>query len=154
MNNPVHGNMFSSSSTRMELLKKEIWGLFKYGVVGGSSLAIHAGLYHVFSRILWVQGSRTMEYVLALFIASIYNFTFHRKWTFAAKGYSHQMVVRYVIVVLTSMGVQSIIFHIGVDIMHVYDYAIFGVSIIFATIIQYLGHRLFTFHSRFERSKV
>lgn len=132
-------------------LINECWGLFKYGVVGGSSLALHTGLYHVFSRFIWAQGPRTLEYVIALVTASIYNFTLHRIWTFSMNGYSHQMVVRYICVILTSMGMQSGIFYVGVSLMGIYDYYVFAVSVVFAATLQYFGHRFVTFNKRFER---
>lgn len=131
-------------------LFRELWGLFKYGLVGGSSLAIHTGLYHLQSRIIWADGNRTVQYVIALVIASMYNFTLHRTWTFSAKGYNHQMLLRYISIILVSMGTQSLVFHIGVDLMRVFDYYVFAVSVVFAALIQYFGHRFFTFHQKFE----
>jgi putative flippase GtrA len=145
-------------SQRTDSLKRslfrEIWGLFKYGLVGGSSLALHVGLYHLFSRILWPSGYRTVEYVIALTIASIYNFLLHRTWTFGVKGSAVQMIGRYIGVILTSMAIQSIVFHIGVDLMHVYDYYVFVVSAALAALFQYFGHRFFTFHRRFEKIEI
>lgn len=135
-------------------LIREIWGLFKYGVVGGSSLALHTGLYHLQSRIIWPDGYRTAQYVTALLISAVYNFTLHRKWTFSAKGYSHQMLLRYISVILISMGSQSVVFYIGVDLLHVYDYYVFAVSVVVASLIQYFGHRFFTFHQRFEKEGI
>lgn len=131
----------------------ECWGLFKYGIVGFSSLAIHAGLYHVLSRIVWQEGPKTLEYVIALVTASIYNFTLHRLWTFSMNGYSHGMVIRYICVVLTSMGMQSAVFHVGVTILGVYDYYVFAVSVVFATLLQYFGHRFVTFNKKFEKMR-
>jgi putative flippase GtrA len=131
----------------------ECWGLFKYGIVGGSSLAMHTGMYHMLSRYLWIQGPRTMQYVVTLIIASLYNFTLHRIWTFSMQGYSHGMAARYVCVILSSMGIQSIVFHIGVTILGIYDYYVFAVSVVFAALFQYFGHRFVTFNKKFEKTR-
>lgn len=132
--------------------RKEIWGLFKYGLVGGSSFCIHAGIYALLSRVVWESGSRTLEYVIALVIAALYNFTLHRLWTFSLSTYSHKMVFRYSAVLLGSMGLQSIIFHIGVERLGFFDGFVFLVAASFAALVQYLGHRFVTFNvKRFEK---
>jgi putative flippase GtrA len=134
--------------------RKEFWGLFKYGVVGGSSLLIHAGLYAWMSRIVWTSGSRTLQYTLALFIAAIYNFTLHRIWTFQVKEKSFTMVVRYSIVVLTSMALQSGAFYFVNDILHLFDVIAFAGAAGIAIIYQYFGHRFVTYNVRFEKKPV
>jgi putative flippase GtrA len=139
----------SSEPSMRDVLLREAWGLAKYGLVGGSSLALHVGLYHLQSRILWPQGSWTAEYVLALVIASVYNFVLHRMWTFGVQGSHLPMIGRYGGIVLCSMALQSIVFHIGVDLLRLYDYAVFAVSAACAALFQYFGHRFFTFHHRY-----
>ena len=106
---------------------------------------IHAGLYHLFSRILFIEGSRTAEYTGALLIAAVYNFTLHRLWTFQLNYYSHAMLLRYITVVLTSMASQSVVFYIGHEVFGIYDYYVFVIATVFAAGIQYLGHRFVTF---------
>ncbi len=129
---------------------REFWRMFRYGIVGGTSLLLHAGLYALLSRVLWVEGNRTLEYVIALVITAVFNFTLHRIWTFAVKGFSSRMVARYVIVILSSMGIQSGIFFVGVELMGIYDFIVFFISAAIAAFLQYLGHRMFTFNVRFE----
>lgn len=135
-----------------ERLKKELWGLFKYGLVGGSSFLLHACIYGLLSRVVWADGHRTVEYVIALFFASLYNFTLHRIWTFSMNGYSHFMALRYATTILISMGIQSLLFYIGYERLGFYDYAVLIVAAGVAAVTQYLAHRFFTFNKKFEEN--
>lgn len=123
----------------------ELWRIFKYGVVGVLCLGIHVGLYHWMSRIVWESGNRTVQYALALTVSAIVNFTLHRLWTFAVSTFNLAMILRYVGVIGFSMAMQSVVFHVLVDILRFYDYIGFVVASVAAVFFQYLLHRLFTF---------
>jgi len=73
------------------------------------------------------------------------NFTLHRLWTFAVSTFNLSMILRYVSVIGLSMAMQSLVFHILVDMLHFYDYIGFVVASVAAVFFQYLLHRLFTF---------
>ena len=64
------------------------------------------------------------------------------------------MAVRYATVLLTSMGVQSLIFHVGVERLGLYDNAVFVVADrAVAALWQYFGHRFVSFNvGRFEKT--
>lgn len=131
--------------------QKEFWGLFKYGIVGVSCLLLHAGLYAWVSRVLWPQGSRTLQYTVLLLLVACINFTLHRLWTFEVKTKSFAMVVRYSIVVGSSMGLQSIVFYVINDILHLHDSVAFAGASGIAIVYQYFGHRFVTYNKRFEK---
>lgn len=123
----------------------ELWRIFKYGVVGGTSTVIHVTLYHLMSRVFWEDGNRTIQYMIAAPIAAIFNFTLHHLWTFSVSTFHPRMIVRYVGVVGTSMAMQSLIFFIVVDVLHWYDYIGFVIAFFVAVAFQYVLHRVFTF---------
>jgi putative flippase GtrA len=122
--------------------------------VGGVSLVIHTGVYALLSRVVWEQGNRTLEYVIALTLASIFNFTLHRIWTFAVNTFSAGMVARYVTVILSSMTLQSILFHIGVERLGIFDFYVFFATAALAAVMQYFGHRFFTYNVHFEKKVI
>jgi putative flippase GtrA len=125
-----------------------LWRIFKYGVVGVTSLLIHLGLYSWMSRVIWVSGNRTLEYAVALVCASIFNFTLHRLWTYNAGAFQLRMLAKYIVVIGSSMLMQSLVFHICIDWLHLFDYFAFAISAVFAIIYQYFLHLFFTFKSR------
>lgn len=135
-----------------EWLVNEFWKTFRYGVVGVVSLLMHAAIYALLSRLVWEEGNRTVQYVIALVTASIFNFTAHRLWTFAISQFSTFMLVRYVVAVLLGMGLQSVIFHVVYEVFGYADTIAFAVSIIISIMFSYFVHRFFTYNMRFERN--
>jgi putative flippase GtrA len=131
--------------------RKEFWGLFKYGIVGVSCLLLHAGSYAWVTRILWPQGSRTLVYTVLLLLVACINFTWHRLWTFQVKEKSFAMVIRYSVIVGTSMGLQSGVFYLINDILHLHDSIAFVGAAGIAIVYQYFGHRFVTYNVRFEK---
>lgn len=134
--------------------KSEIWRLIKYGIVGGSSLVIHAGLYYIVSREIWPDGPKTLEYVLTMLCVGVYNFTMHRIWTFSLRRFSSAMVLRYLMAVGFGVILQSGIFSLCYDVLNIADYYAFGISVGLASFIQYCIQRFFTFSDRFEKEKI
>lgn len=125
-----------------------LWRFFKYGVVGVTSLLIHASLYHVMSRTIWVSGNRTIQYTLALFFAATVNFTLHRIWTYQAGAFAYKMLFRYATVVGSSMLLQSAIFYVCLNWLRLFDYVAFAASAVLAIVFQYIFHGLFTFRKK------
>lgn len=125
---------------------KEIWSLFKFGVVGGSSFLLNIGLYTVLSRWLWIAGPRTLEAAMAVVLASIYNFTLHALWTFGAPELTSRALLRYIIVALCCNALYAVFFFIGHDVFHLFDIAVVAGSSMLVACVTYGAHRWFTFH--------
>lgn len=135
-------------------LTREFWRMFKYGIVGVISLGIHVGSYALLSRVFWVEGNRTFEFFIAVSFAAIFNFTFHRLWTFKAREFSSKMVIRYLFVVISGTALNSGLFYVGHEVIGIYDfYVLFGTVFVVA-LYQYIAHRQFTFHPRFDQKVV
>jgi putative flippase GtrA len=133
---------------------REFWRMFKYGIVGVISLGIHVGSYALLSRVFWVEGNRTFEFFIAVSFASVFNFTFHKLWTFDAKGFDSGMIARYLFVVISGTAINSGLFYLGHEVFGIYDfYVLFGTVVVVA-LYQYISHRQFTFHSRFDQKVV
>ncbi|OGL73301.1 hypothetical protein A3E39_01130 [Candidatus Uhrbacteria bacterium RIFCSPHIGHO2_12_FULL_60_25] len=133
-----------------EFLWSEVWNLFKFGVVGGTSLGINAGVYALLSRVLWTEGNRTFESVIAVTISAVYNFTMHRTWTFKARGFNARMVARYIGVVVAGSALTGTLFYIGHEVLKIYDFIVLVGSAFLVAGVSYFTHRLYTFHPRHD----
>jgi putative flippase GtrA len=133
-------------------IRRELWRMFKYGIVGGISTVIFFGMYVLLSRFLLTTWHKTLLDAIAISVSGVFNFTMHRIWTFQAQGAKAKMVGRYLISVCSASVLQIILFYVG---NHLFGFTDYYVQIAVFPIIafsQYLLHRSFTFHSRFERS--
>lgn len=131
-----------------ETLWSEVWNVFKFGVVGVTSLGINEGVYALFSRVLFPWLHLTVSYVLSVAVSGIFNFTMHRLWTFKARAFNNQMLFRYIVVVLIGMALSGGLFYIGTDLLHIHDLVVpIGAAFIVAGATYFL-HRWYTFHPK------
>lgn len=128
--------------------KAEFWTLFRFVLVGGSSFLLYAALYYSFSRLLFPQANHTVENFAANVLATIFNFLAHRGWTFKAEHRSWTQMVRFLIVVLTAMPLQSFIFWIGYRLFHIHDLIMIVVATALIPLYTYCMHRTFTFRKK------
>ncbi len=128
-----------------EQLWHEAKKMMRFGVIGGTSFLIYAGCYTLLSRVLWTAGSHTLENLIAVIIASVFNFLAHRDWTFAVTHRHPRHLFRYTLVVLTSMGLQTFLFWFGHEYLGWYDAIVAILVAGFMAVYTYLGHRLYTF---------
>lgn len=133
-----------------ERVWSETWNLFKFGIVGVSSLGINVSAYAVLSRVLWPSGPKTLEAVMAVLISAIFNFLMHYHWTFKAKGFGGMMLIRYVTVVLIGTGLHGSFFYIGHEILGWYDFAVLVGAAFLVAVATYLLHRWFTFRYHYS----
>ncbi len=133
-----------------EVVWCEVWNLFKFGVVGGTSLGINTGIYALLSRVLWTDGNRTLESVVSVSFAAIYNFSLHRAWTFKARAFNFRMVMRYVLVVIFGTALSGVLFYIGHEILKLYDFAVLVGSAFLVAFASYATHRWYTFHPKHD----
>jgi len=133
-----------------EAMWSEVWNLFKFGIVGVTSLALNASVYALFSRVVWESGNRTLQSVLAVSISAIYNFTLHQRWTFRARSFNAAMVSRYIIVIMIGAGLQGALFYVGHELLHLFDFAVLIGSAFLVAGATYFLHRWFTFHPKHE----
>jgi putative flippase GtrA len=125
----------------------EMWSIFKFGVVGVTSLALNTAMYALLSRVVWPDGNRTLESVMAVLFASIYNFTMHKIWTFGAKQFNGAMLLRYAVVVVIGSGLSGSLFFVGHELLHIYDFAVLIGSAFIVAGATYFLHKLFTFQA-------
>lgn len=134
----------------MEVLWNEVWNLFKFGVVGLSSLAIDVGVYALLSRVLWVDGPRTGLSVISTSISACFNFLMHRSWTFRTQAFSISMVIRYLSVLVAGTAINAVLFYVGHEILHLYDILVKIGSVFLVAGGSYTLHRWYTFHPKHE----
>jgi putative flippase GtrA len=131
-------------------LRTEFWRLFKYGIVGFTSLGIFMGTYALLSRVLWTSGNKTLLDAIALVVSGCVNYSLHRVWTFKAGSHSTKMVVRYVISISGSTILQTILFHVGNTMLGLNDFIVQIALVPFIAAVQYVINRQYTFNRRFE----
>jgi putative flippase GtrA len=135
-----------------EALWSEFWNLFKYGVVGVTSVVVNTGVYALFSRVVWTDGPRPLFVIIAQVMAALYNFTMHRNWTFQARAFNAAMVGRYLVVVVIGTALASIFFYIGHDLLHIYDLVVVTGTPFIVAGATYFLHRWYTFHPKHNAS--
>ena len=139
------GNKFTK-----EWIAQEFRRMLRYGIVGGTSTLIFFGTYTLLWKYLLPEWNKTLLDAIAISVSGIFNFTFHKTWTFRARGFGIKMVGRYVVTIVTGSGLQVLLFYIGHQIMGFNDYGVQIMAIPLVALAQYVLHRLFTFHPRFE----
>jgi putative flippase GtrA len=123
------------------------WKTFvRFGLVGGSSFAVKAGMYALLSRVTWVEGPRSLQNIIALAVAMIYNYTLHRFWTFTTHRPMNGSAQRYVMVVVAAAMLDAVFFYVGHDLLHVYDFLVLVLGAMTGAVFTFSAHRLFTFH--------
>jgi putative flippase GtrA len=143
---------FPNGEPSWDYIWSEVWSLFKFGVVGATSFLLNVLLYAFLSRYLWVNGSRTIQAVLAVCIASVYNFMLHGAWTFKARAFNASMMMRYVVVFIIGSSLYGVFFHVGTVVFHIYDFLVVAGSTVLVSLVTYGLHRWYTFHPRFDKS--
>ncbi|MBU1348782.1 GtrA family protein [Patescibacteria group bacterium] len=138
--------MASVVSRAIETLHREWYSVFKFLVVGGTTVGMKLGLYALLSRVFWTGGPRWVENILALSVATIFNYLFHRHWTFSHLAAAPGSTARYLIVLVFGNALDASLFYVGHEIFRLYDFfLIIGISAIIP-FFTFVIHRVFTFH--------
>lgn len=131
----------------VDLVKRERRTLTRYFIVGLTSFGVRFGSYAVISRLVWVNGPRSIENVCALIIALVYNYTLHRYWTFRHQEPAAGTVHRFLIATVVWNVVDAGLFALLHDVFHVFDLLILFINTGLIMTMSFLTHRLFTFHA-------
>jgi len=131
-------------------VKDKVWAerkrLVSFFIIGVSSLLLNMGGYALLSRIVWPNGSHTFEYTLVVLLVTIFNFECNRHFTFGVAQRSWGAILRFILVGVCALILNSLLFWLGETVLKLYDFAV----IIFVTAIiaffTFSSHRLFTFH--------
>lgn len=121
--------------------------IFRFLVIGGSSVALAAVIYYFLSRVIWISGNHTFENFLSIVLASIYNFLAHRRWTFGVRERHIRQWTRYVVVVISALSIQSLLFWLGERVLHIYDFIVFFAVTALISVYTYFMHKIFTFRA-------
>jgi putative flippase GtrA len=124
--------------------------MLKFGVVGGTAIFVHLG---VFSGLIEFSTVRPMLANLLGFVLSLLvSFCGHNWWTFkrGTEGRPSVSIIgsRYLVVVLSGFAVSSLIVFVSIEILQT-RYA-FTVFLIFAIVplAQFIMGRLWTFRNQ------
>lgn len=133
-------------------LRDEFWRLFKYGIVGVVSFGMFLSIYALISRLIWPSGNRTVIDAITLCFCAVVNYTLHRIWTFKAGTHSTRMISRYILAVVLTSILQTVLFHFGNGVLGFNDFLVQVVLVPFMAAVQYVVNRQFTFNRRFEKT--
>jgi len=125
--------------------------MFRYGLVGGGSTLFFIGLYALLSKVLLPTWNLTLLDAIATVIGAVFNFMMHRAWSFKVRAFSVAMIRRYIITITVCSVAQVAFFHVGTAWLGVMDFIVQIALVPIIAGFQYLGHRMFTFHRRFEK---
>lgn len=127
---------------------QELNKLMKFVFVGCSTFAIQSIFYFIFTRWLFINFPHTVAYVLVLFYSLIFNYSINRIWTFGDQIAAKGSVQRYAAVALSASLICAVLFWIGHDRLHFYDfYVIIAVNLIIP-FYTFVAHRFYTFHNK------
>ena len=121
------------------------WGkLIKFGVVGGTALALDFGIYFLLTRFghLPYLGSRAISIASAF----AWNFTLNRYWTFKAHtGDVRRQATRFTITMVCTSLLNLGLMHVGVSILHGPDLLVILIVSALIMGINYLVHSLWSY---------
>lgn len=127
--------------------REELERIVRFVIIGGLSFVFNYALYIFVSRWAWKEGDRTLENFLATSVTCVMNYLAHRAWTFRSTGAHGTQAVRYIMVAVSAVVMQSILFWIGYHVLGGHDLLVILVVAILVPFYTYLAHKLFTFRS-------
>lgn len=137
----------------MGMVIREWRSMMKFVIVGSTSVALKAGIYALLSRALWTSGPHWIENIAALTISTIYNYTFHRFWTFSHLKPAAGSSRRYLIVLAFGFALDATLFTVGTEVLKIYDFLVILVVSMIIPCFTFVVHRVFTFHPNPYRRK-
>ncbi len=130
------------------LTRREGKSLVKFVLVGGMSFCIHFFGYLLMSRLLFPEVNRILINVAAICFSVSFNYFAHRGWTYGSKERGVAQIARYLLVIATAGILQTTLFYIGFERLHLYDLFITIVVAGISAVFSFIAHRLFTFPQR------
>ncbi len=126
-------------------MRTEAGQIFRFIIIGGLSFLIYAAMYALLSRVLWTDGNRTLQSFISTVVSALFNYFAHHSWTFRSSGSHGKQLWRYVVTVASASLIQTGLFWIGHEVLHIYDFIlIFTISALMPC-YTYVMHKLFTF---------
>ncbi len=153
-------------------MKKNIFQIIKFGLIGILNTALDYFLFFVFFSLLNID--KNLAQVLATAIAMTNSYFFNRYWTFGKQGKVQiGEMWKFVIVNLVSMGVTILCLNLFYDFMHIENiannimesvgitYRLDGetavmfcklVAVPFSLAVNFLGNRLWVFRKNTDKA--
>lgn len=130
------------------LIRDEFPRFVRFGLVGVALLLATIGLYALISRVLWPDGPKTVEYALVVVITTWMNYEINGRFTFRFTQRSLRSMARFAAVAVTAVGLNSLVFWIGHDILRLLDFWVIVASTFIVAAFTFTSHRLFTFKEK------
>lgn len=124
---------------------KEAKRFITFVFVGGVSFCIHFFGYFLLSRLLFSGANRTLLNALAICFSVTFNFFAHRGWTYGSRGKGMAQIARYLTVIGGAGVLQSALFYIGFERLHLYDLFVTIAAAGISALFTFTAHGLFTF---------
>jgi putative flippase GtrA len=127
------------------LMSSEAGKLVRFVLIGGLSAFIYFLAYAFFSRFVWPEWNKTLLNFFAIALSAVFNFFAHRWYTFRSQGRKRKEIPRYLFVLVTSAIIQSLLFWLGHEFLHLHDLLVAFLVPAIIPLYTYAMHRLFTF---------
>jgi putative flippase GtrA len=128
----------------LQVLRAALPELFRFGVVGLSSVGIYFVLLWGFESLaplpLW------MDATLAYGIGIIFNYLVQRSFTFRSKRQHQHAGPRYLMVQLGGMGINTGVLWLGVTLARWPFLPVQLSAIVFTAVWSYFGQKFWAFH--------
>jgi putative flippase GtrA len=127
-------------------VRSEIGRMFRFGVIGVASLGLNVGFYALLSRVIWPDGSRTLEYVISTIIVTYLNYEANRHFTFDVRQRTVGAMGRFATVAVIALGLNASLFWFWHEVLYLPDLWVIVGSTLIVAVFTFSSHRLFTFH--------
>lgn len=125
------------------IYKEEITRITRFCIVGLLNTTVFFLLFFLFFNIISLN--YLLSSTIAYLLATVNSFMINRSWTFESYGEKNKKFIKFVIVNLVSIGVNSLMIFILVELFCLHPWLAQFLTICVTTCINYTGNRFWTF---------
>ncbi|HOV08860.1 MAG TPA: GtrA family protein [Spirochaetota bacterium] len=124
--------------------REEFIRIFRFGIIGVLNTIVFFVLFFILFNVMKLHylSATSIAYILA----TINSFVFNRSWTFESYGDTNRKFVKFFIVNILSIIVNSLSMFVLVDLIHLHPWLSQFITICFTMCVNYLGNRFWTFY--------
>lgn len=146
VHNRIMGTGYKIKLNYSEKHREEIRRMIRFGIVGVLNTGIFFVFFFLFLNILSIN--YLVATTLSYFIAIVNSFILNRNWTFASRGKFRKKFVKFVIVNIVAIIVNSLMMFLLVDLGGIHPWVAQVMTICVTMCVNYAGNRFWTFRAQ------